>query len=1166
MEPTTTFLRGAESAALHAKAKDLFARGDHIKALEIIQDMIQVHKDDKNIWFLHSEEGYMMMKLWSKAENLDVDFTYLLASVASFTQHDKLLTACAHGFYNLARHTGSVMYYKKCVKIGKRGLSVTNANEDSASSVAQLSLQQKLHQEKTKKELENIIKDSEFRISVSNTGGLKGLSEEECESEDLESKNSSEPVKNNKYKGLSSFWLGLDVKVKRDFMKVSIEKLTSFVEGVHGQKGRDALEKILGSAREDRKWIFWMCRTKCSNKFYSAEECKKHLELEHAADFKPSKEMDMVKRIGKDWVRKISVGGWEPVDTVAAVEMIKNRLADVKGFSYKNGWSKEWPLAVDEERSKLLKEIKFFLVMFCDLKILPCSVRDSVMQYPLKYLGKLQVSKQSLVDSHLVETPQSICFLDCHELSQILNFLKRIKCEREDGIDLVSRAVDSTLGCTRVTEKIDFDPQFSFLLLDRRLLQSNNAPFDDEGTINVFEPNVHYAKAHAQGDDIISWLTDYNIEDWTFPRPIWEHNLDIWVAVLRAVQFTCRTLGTKYAKKMKVFHYYVALTVIEDLCMGEDERRRNIQEDQWNSYASLLCDRCEERAPGNSLTAKLFVCAVRDVLEGALDLTFDFPDFEECLNLIREHKSLSDDVVLKSIDSLKAVANTKVMLMDSKILLVDNSRISLLDNLTRLSVFDNRTYILELLRIFLLYEIRNMESKAKLDAADAAEADLLLEEDKKSQSKKKTTKSKKNEIMNMESKAKLDAADADLLLKEEKKSQSKKKKTKNKKRTSTNISSFLHKTGEHKPSVNLEPESTSVVEDSVEPDDTLASERRQSEISSHTINQEDVMQNILGEDSQSEHIESALGEAGSRYYSALDMTLKALLNIKMLKEDLMHNKQPFQDHLEEHAHPALQNFFTAFVSGEINNEGVYSCLLSDLLASLEEVISMSSDAAEVLVDILEFWHCWKNAERESLVTRLFTLEENEIMSCRKCRKKPNYPEQSSYGIVMAADSIRDLKCALGNIDFVDICKVIRMEYKLLCDIKTGGCGITNFVHHIISKSPPIFTIVLEWKKSETEKEISETTKALDWEIDISRMYEGLEPNTNYRLVSLVGCGEEEKEYNCLAYVKNRWVNFRHGALNGENVGNWKSVVRFCGERKVRPEILFYEAAARSMVY
>ncbi|KAJ4887796.1 Ubiquitin carboxyl-terminal hydrolase-related protein [Raphanus sativus] len=136
---------------------------------------------------------------------------------------------------------------------------------------------------------------------------------------------------------------------------------------------------------------------------------------------------------------------------------------------------------------------------------------------------------------------------------------------------------------------------------------------------------------------------------------------------------------------------------------------------------------------------------------------------------------------------------------------------------------------------------------------------------------------------------------------------------------------------------------------------------------------------------------------------------------------------------------------------------------------------------------------------------------------------------------------------------------------MLCDTKTGGCGTTNFVHHVMSRCPPIFTIVLEWEKSETEKEISETTKALEWEIDMSRLYEGLEPNTNYRLVSMVGYSEEEEEENiCIAYEKNRWVNLRRESLAGEVVGSWKNVVRFCGERMIRPEILFYEAA-RSMI-
>ncbi|VVB17643.1 unnamed protein product [Arabis nemorensis] len=376
-------------------------------------------------------------------------------------------------------------------------------------------------------------------------------------------------------------------------------------------------------------------------------------------------------------------------------------------------------------------------------------------------------------------------------------------------------------------------------------------------------------------------------------------------------------------------------------------------------------------------------------------------------------------------------------------------------------------------------------------------------------------------------------------------------------KTSTSMSRPLDKIVEH------EPEGTSPSQETVE-EDTLASGRGGLEISSNTDNQEEAskvdrdMQNMLGEASLPEPLESAPGEAAAIYNSALDMTLKALLNIKVLKEDLKHNGQPFH---EEQVPSALQNFFTAFVSEEIKNEGIYSVLLSDLLASLKEVNPMSSDADGVLVEILEFWQCWKNPERESLVTRLITYEENERMSCRKCRRDSNDPK-TAYGIVIAAGSIREVMCAFGNMKFVDILKLIRKENKLVCDVKTGGCGETNFVHHSISKSPPIFTIVLEWKKSETEKEISETTKALEWEIDMSRLYEGVEPNTNYQLVSMVGCGEEE--HICLAYVKNRWVNrwvnLRRESFEGEVVGDLKSVVKFCEERKIRPEILFYEAA------
>ncbi|CAN6850785.1 unnamed protein product [Brassica oleracea] len=1108
-----------EAAELFRDAKDLIAKGDHTKALEILEDLLLFYSQEEGpSLLLHNEQARIFSKLSRATENPNLAFTYLLASVSCLAEDVNLSRLCAERLHQLGQHLGSVLYYKECVRVGRQSLYVSRGLE-----------------EQRRKKLEFMIKDAEFRILESKTETIRT-----DEAKFVETKRSLEPVN----KGLRLFWIGLDVKIKRELMKVSIEKLRGFVHNSEGSL--KALEKVLAYAKEHKKWRTWVCRTICLADFTSAEECKAHFEQQHGADFKPESEKDVVVRIGKNWGHKIKGGGWEAVDTVAAVEMIKTQLEDVKAFtteSRKKGWSNQWPLVEDEKRSGLLKEVKLLLVSLYEHQILSCSIRDWVMRFPVKHLRKLEVSEESISDCHIVETPQSVCFLERYELSQIRAFLITIKCERHDGREQVCRGVDSVLDRIRIKESVELDEQFSLLLLDKRLLKSNSAaPFDgcvDDGKIKLIkDPDVHYAKAQAQGGDTISWLGDCSSVDKSFPKPIREHNLETWVAVLRAVQYTCKTLGNKYKKKEHVLEYEAALTFVENLCMLEDKRRENVQDDRRKkSYASLLCDRCEERVPKekNSLTARLFLCAVRDVFEGGWDPTFDL---EDCMSRVRERsKGLSNDKVLKYIELLKSAVTEKVLRIDAKILLIDNSRIRLLDKLTRLSAFDNRSYMLQLLKPFLLNEILNMESKAK---SDAAEADLLLEEEKKS-------------------------------LKEEKKSEAKKKKTsKSIKITSTSVASPV----EQKPFIDHEPGGTSqspktMEEDSIamEPEDTLGSEKGPLEISSTNDIQEGAtkvntgdMKNMPGEDSLSKHLEPVLEGAAARYNSALDMTLKALLSINVLREQVLkYNKQPVHDNLEEQVLCALQILFTSVVSEEIKTEGVYSLILRDLLVSLEAVDSMSSGAAEVLVTILESWHCWKNSEGESLVTRLFTLEENERMSCRKCGRKPNYPEQCSYGIVLVADSIRNVNCAFGDIKFVDIIKVTRMEYKMLCDIKTGGCGTTNFVHHVISRCPPIFTIVLEWEKSETEEEISETTKALEWEIDISRLYEGLEPNTNYRLVSMVGYGEEDEEHICMVYEKNRWVNLRRESLAGEVVGSWKSVVKFCGERKIRPEILFFEA-------
>ncbi|CAN8238047.1 unnamed protein product [Cochlearia groenlandica] len=1091
---------------LYELAQVYFKEGDHNKALEIIQDSIsspEVRNPQGTLCLL---QGTILFELASRTENCDISIAYLLGCIECFALDCGVHVFTAIALNNLGAQLGSKMYYKKALKDAKESLSLLVSIGSAEKDMISI--------------LETIIRVSESMLLVPLSPQISLPKEVR------------DTVKRDSGTRLRSYWNCMNVESKRKFVKVSIAQLESYVERVYGREGQDALEQVLDCARTNRKWKFWLCRI-CKQKFFYTKKFKNHLEQEHAAKFKPSTTNLMAERVDEKWAGMISAADWEPVDIEAAAEMIKTRLEFVKGFVYENGWSKDWPLVVDEERSKLLKEIQLLLVSFREHNILSRCIRDWMMFFLTELLSLFEVTEYTVTtECRLTETPQSICFLECYELNAILDHLKLIECERNDGTDLVCRAVDSSWGLCRVKEKIGFDHQFSSMLLDRRLLRGEIASFDDEGAIDVVDENVYYAKTHPQGDDIITWLLDYPSRDDSleFPRSLRAHNLDTWVAVMRSVQYTCRIMGIKYAKKLNIVCYGSYLIDSINLCSSEDEKRKT-PEYQWKKYASLLIDKCEERLAedrGESIGTKQFLCAVRDVLEGALQPTFDFPDLEDCLTKIHSHENISDAIVLGSIDSLKTAIEKKIPLVDSKILLVENSRIRLLDNLIRLSVFDFRSYILPLLKRFLREELEgkvDVDAKAKVAAA---EADLLSKT--KQDIQKKSAPKKKN------------------------------KKHSSIKRTPATVSSLLDQNCKDESSFKVPPGVASpsvqaAEEYSIEPQDTLSTKSDQVEISFSTKNQEKAAKDMREEDSLLGHVKSPL-----RCNSALEMTLKAICNIKALKEYLMHNRHQFPENLEEEVSAALQNFITAFVSKEIKEKGVYSYLLDNLLASLEQVHCMSSDAVQLLVSIFEFWPCWRSPQIESVVARLFTVEEYERMSCRRCKKKPNYPEQSSYGIVMDADSIRVLKSAFGNIKFGGILKLIRMEEKMLCDISMGGCGAANFVNHVISTCPPIFTIVLEWEKDETERQITETTKSLDWEIDISKLYRGVEPNTNYRLVSMVCCGEE---YIGLCYKKNRWFSFTHDVLVKEAVGNWNNVVRFCGERKARPEILFYEAV-RSM--
>uniref|UniRef100_M4FGH1 C2H2-type domain-containing protein n=1 Tax=Brassica campestris TaxID=3711 RepID=M4FGH1_BRACM len=1112
-----------EDARLHKIARDHFAQGNPIKALEVLEDVYSRRREDDVPGMIPFLQGCILYHLAKRAENSDMKFSFFLGCVEPFTQHFGIHAFAAESLFEIAKDLDSAFYYKKAAKHAREGLCLVESYDELDS----LALQ-------TKGTLANILNDAKSKIRHGCTG-------KSSETALVESKEARDTIRscdsdNAEGKRLRSHWASMSVEAKKNFMKVSISRLKGYVERLHGEEGKDALEEVLDSTRTNKKWRFWMCRT-CAQKFFYVKKFRNHIEQEHSAKFKPATRNLTPEMVNEAWAGMIFDGGWEPVDAVAAAEMIKTRLEFVKEFEYEEGWSKDWPLAEDEERSNLLKQIQYLLVSLWERKVLPFSTLEWMLQFPI--LSQFEVSVSLTTECGLLGMPQRICFWNCHELERILDLLRLFKFERDDGTNLVCRAVERLCGRTGVKEKIEFDDQFSFMLLDRRLLRGNIAPFDDEGTIDPCKYD-YYAKTQPQGDDIITWLLDHPLIDgsFEFPRSIRAHNLDIIVAILRAIHYTCRDWGTKYARKLDNLCYYKFLTDAKDLCTSEDERRRTAPEGEGDVlYASLLGDMCEKLKTDNGGIE--FVFAVRDILEKASLPTFDFDDLEASLNLIHGLKDLSDDEVLKSIDSLRFVVTNKVLLTDSKILLIENSRISLLNELTRLSAFDYRSYIRHLLRRFMRDELNEIVKMDALAKVAAAEADLLSsekqEKEKKSGSKNKkrgVIKNELNEIVKMDALAKVAAAEADLLS-SEKQEKEKKSGSKNKKR------------GVIKNELNEIVKMDALAKVAAAEADLLSN-----------------LQNMPGEDLLSKHMESPRVAAATRCNLALDMTLKALCKIKVLKEYLVLNQDEFADNQEGQVPYALRDFFTAVASKTIK-EGMYSYLLGNVLSSLEEAHSMSRDAAELLVSILEFWPCWRTPDIESCVTHIFTLEEYERMSCSKCRKNPNYPEQSSYGVVVSADSIRDLRRAFGKMKLEDILKLIRMEYKMLCDAKTEGCGKANFVHHIISRCTPIFTIVLKWEKNETEKEIHETTKALHREIDISRLYEGMEPNTTYRLVSMVGCtcGEEE-EYICLFFKKNRWVSYRHEALAKKAVGGWTNVVRFCEKMKVRPEILFYEAVPK----
>ncbi|WZY84530.1 hypothetical protein YC2023_030914 [Brassica napus] len=239
---------------------------------------------------------------------------------------------------------------------------------------------------------------------------------------------------------------------------------------------------------------------------------------------------------------------------------------------------------------------------------------------------------------------------------------------------------------------------------------------------------------------------------------------------------------------------------------------------------------------------------------------------------------------------------------------------------------------------------------------------------------------------------------------------------------------------------------------------------------------------------------------------------------------------------------------------------------------------------DFLVTILEVLPLWRSVE-EPLSSKFEVYHQVAKKICNRCKLVTVYPVERSYGLIVVASSLREIKAsqllfyfiilspAFKDFAFENILKVIRIALMMMtCDKE--GCGKQNYVERVISKLPAVFTIAVEWEKNETEEDIFATTSVLATEIDISEIfkYEGDSLFTKYRLVSMIMLPETNSrccniqvcchgdQYSCMAYENRSWV-IHFGTQNEvkqQVSGDWNRVLSIFAKLKIRPEILLFE--------